>query len=214
MKKSIGFLFLFGALLAISAGEPTQETKPAVAGKVDADCPRGECCLWRLALVGSGRLEHRLEKPHNFPTGETAQGSGFFELKPLKSAGLPCDEKHMLIPEGSQLNAAIHSIHRKDDLTHVCGTFNISLQGKSIFEGEIELLHRVNTHYRPFGTDPCDAKQHLQGWLTGKGTDNSRAKGYLLRAMLVARTDPLQGGAKGYAVGDAHLNGVIIHCKQ
>jgi hypothetical protein len=216
MKRVMWLLLLVGGLMATAIAGLSQDEKkrePAPPA-VRTECPHGECCLWRLGLVTGGKLEHKLEKPHDCPTGEIAQGAGTLELKPLKSAGLPCDEKHMLIPDGSQLSAKIHTIHRKDDLAHICGTFTITFEEKVIFEGDIELMHRVNTHWGLFGTDPCDRKEHLQGWLRGKGADTGRAKGYLVRAMLVARTDPRDGGAAGYAIGETHVNGVIIRCKQ
>ena len=34
-----------------------------------------------------------------------------------------------------------------------------------------------------------------------------------VRAMLVARTTPLEGGAKGYTLSTTHVNGVIIRCE-
>ncbi len=213
MKRALCMLFLLGATVAMAIAGLAQDEKTQAA-RERADCPQGECCLWRLGLLASGKLEHKLGMPHPCPTGETSQGSGFLELKPLKSAGPPCDEMHMLIPDGSQLNAAIHTVRRKDDLAHVCGTFKISFQDKTIFEGEIELFHRINTHSAPFGPDPCDRRDHLQGWLQGKGTDTGAARDFLLCAMLVARTDPLNGGLDGYALGTTHLNGVIMRCRQ
>ena len=72
----------------------------------------------------------------------------------------------------------------------------------------------MNTHHEPFGKDPCDRKDHLQGWLLGKGAPDTKAQGYLLRAMLVARTDPLNGGTAGYAIGRANIDDVILRCEE
>jgi hypothetical protein len=178
------------------------------------DCPRGACCLWRLGLFGAGEIQFKLDRPYPCPIGNTASGSGFLAGK-LRGSGPPCDEPHGLIPEDSRINAAIHPIRRDDDLAYLCGTFTITDPNqKPIFEGNIDLMHRINTHHPPFGPDPCDRRDHLQGWLSGRGAENSRARGYLLRAMLVARTDPLDGGVRGYALGALNINGVIIKCKE
>ena len=214
MRRGVTILLLLAAgLLAGTIGGRSQDPKREPAADRD-DCPRGDCCLWRVGMETKGRLEHKLGKPHECPAGQTAFGTGFLELDPLKSDGPPCDEKHGLIPDGSKLNAAIHTVHRKDDLAHICGTFTISYQDRPIFTGDIDLMHRVNTHHDPFGKDPCDRKDHLQGWLLGKGAAESKAQGYLLRAMLVARTDPRDGGVAGYAIGRANLDGVILRCEQ
>jgi hypothetical protein len=215
MKKVMWPLYLVGALLVTAIWGLSQDAKKKEAPRAAAtECPIGEeCCLWRVGLITGGKLDHKLENAHNCDTGETAQGAGSLELKPLNSSGGACDEQK-LIPNGSQLTAATHSIHRKDDLAHICGTFKITFEEKAIFEGDIELFHRVNTHWRPFGPDPCDRKDHMQGWLRGKGAETGRAKGHLLRAMLVARTDPRDHGAAGYAIGETHIDGVIIRCKQ
>ncbi|MBI3409477.1 MAG: hypothetical protein HY040_14135, partial [Planctomycetes bacterium] len=105
MKRSTWLLLLFAGVMTASIASQAQEGQKALKPRTEA--PQGECCLWRIALDGSGVLKHKLGNPHNCPTGETAQGSGYLELKPLKSPGAPCDESHRLIPDGSQLNAAI-----------------------------------------------------------------------------------------------------------
>lgn len=211
MRRGIWVALLIGGLAVGALGGRSEDPKKEAA-PARADCPRGDCCLWRLGLETKGRLEHKLGKPHECPAGETAFGTGALVLDPLKSDGPPCDDKHGLIPDGSKLNAAIHTTRRKDDVAHICGTFTITYQDRPIFAGDIDLMHRVNTHHEPFGPDPCDRRDHLQGWLVGKGADDSKAKGHLLRAMLVARTDPLNGGANGYAIGRAYIDGVILRC--
>ena len=213
MRRGISILFLLAAgLLAATLGGRSADPKREAAAR--DDCPRGDCCMWRLGLETKGRLEHKLGRPHECPAGETAFGTGFLELDPLKSDGPPCDEKHGLIPDGSKLNAAIHTVHRKDDLAHICGTFIISYQDKPIFTGDIDLMHRVNTHHDPFGKDPCDRKDHLQGWLLGKGAAREQGPG-LLAAGDAGRADrPADGGVAGYAIGRANIDGVILKCEE
>lgn len=44
--------------------------------------------MWPPGFVTKGKLEHKLGMPYACPTGKTAWGTGFLELKPLTSAGL------------------------------------------------------------------------------------------------------------------------------
>jgi hypothetical protein len=204
-------ILICGILGAAAVGLPAQEKKPPVRPEAAADLPSGHCCLWRLSLTGTGKIEFKLDKPYSCPTGDTARGSGFVEIK-LDHTGLPCNEQK-LIPSGSHLNAAIHPVRRKDDLNYLYGTFVISDPNqKALFKGDIELMHRVDLFHKPFGSDPCDRRDHLQGWLVGAG--ENQAKGFLLRAALVARTDPLDQGQKGYAIGATNVDGVVIQCKE
>jgi hypothetical protein len=205
-------LLLVAGLLAGTIRSRSEDPKREVPAR--SDCPRGDCCLWRLGLEAAGKLEYKLGRPHECPTGETASGSGTLDLE-LKSAGPPCDESAQLIPKGSRLKATgLHVVRRKDDVAHVCGAFTIVDGDKVVWSGEIELMHRVNTHHDPFGPDPCDRKDHLQGWLRGTRATEGVANGHLLRAMLVARTRPLEGDALGKAVGPAHIDGLILKCEQ
>src|SRR5262245_19876992 len=91
--------------------KPKAGPKPATAARERDDCPRGECCLWRLGLLGEGRIQHELGPPYPCQMGDTQFGTGYLELKVRTG---PCDEPHGLIPDGSKINAAIHTLRRED----------------------------------------------------------------------------------------------------
>lgn len=182
---------------------------------VESSCPEGKCCLVRVGLRTHGEIKYEMHDSYECKIGMGAsRGSGFMKLDPLKHTDRTCDESPVFIPEGAHLNAAIHPIRRDDDLNYLCGTFTITVGERPLFEGEIELIHRLNTHTDPFGAGPCDPADQLQGWLTGKGAADGPTQGLQLRTMIVAKTEPIEGGKSGYRIQLAHLNGVILECRQ
>jgi len=203
-------ILICGILGAAAVGLPAQEKKPPVRPEAAADLPPGHCCLWRLSLTGP---EDRIQAGQavQLSDGRHRAGSGFVEIK-LEHAGLPCNEQK-LIPSGSHLNAAIHPVRRKDDLNYLYGTFVISDPNqKALFKGDIELMHRVDSFHKPFGSDPCDRRDHCRVWLVGAGEirrkDSCRAPRWW-RGQI-----PWTRGKKGYAIGATNVDGVVIQCKE
>lgn len=129
----------------------------------------------------------------------------------LVSAGLPCDQDPKLIPDGSILTASGIVIRRADGLADFTsygrGRFLIkTLEGEALFNGFIELMVRIGTHHPPFGDEPCNLENHIEGWLVGLGV--TKLKEVCLRAFMVAtgtidlkETTPITKGT---------LNGVLI----
>jgi hypothetical protein len=208
-------LLLAAGLLTLGGGSPGEEKK-AEAAKLAIDVPgvpEGKCCLWRLQKPGEGRLVHQLGDPYECKSGKTARGPVTrFQVK-LHLGNRTCDERPDLIPDGSRLVAKGNVIRRQDDLAHILGKFEIIRgQGPVVFVGYFEATQRLSVCHAPFGTDHCDPRDRLQGWLVGQG--EGPAKGFTLRALLTARTDPLDGGTNGYALGEASLDGVLVECHE
>lgn len=171
--------------------------------------------IWGLVGNAKGRIKYDLKKPYRCETGETARGAGSMELA-LFSSDQPCDESQQVIPNGSKLNAAIHPIRRDDDFAVIDDKFSIrDPKGNELFTGAVVLINRINSHYKePFGEGKCDQPDQMEGWFTGKGVEGSRAKGFELRAVFVARTRPINEGKDGYEIRTAHLAGALILCKH
>jgi len=229
MKSKLSAFVLLLALLVLGAASgwvPASDRKAqAVLREVVAaptvaipTVPDGKCCLWRLSKVGKGQLDQRLGAAYPCKLGETARGAvRRLEVK-LGTGDAHCEELPRLIPVGSWLVATdnvVHVIRRKDDLAHFSGSFRILSPDRrmTLFRGYLEAIQRISTHHnRPFGGDKCDPKDRLQGWLVGTG--DGAAKGFTLRALLIARTEPLSGGEKGYALPEVGLDGVLIECPE
>lgn len=192
------------AVSASAAGEPV------VTRRNEHDCPQGGACLTRLGLTGKGEIKHELTVSAQCEM-PTAFGSGSMQLT-LKPLDRPCHELGDELGPESLLAAAIHTQRREDDLAFLCGTFTLASSfGLILFEGSIDLMHRVNTHVQPFGNHQCNAENMLQGWLTGGRPGQAESGFPLLRAMIVARTQPVDSGKSGWRLELAHLNGVVLN---
>jgi hypothetical protein len=125
----------------------------------------------------------------------------------LTSGGAPCDQSSP-IPNGSKLKADGTIIRRADGVAHFGGTFAITSGSSTLFKGRIELMDAVGSHRpAPLGTEPCNAKTHMEGWLVGAGP----APTFTLRGMIAARIDPV-GTDGAAAIPQATIDGMIIRC--
>jgi hypothetical protein len=216
-KLAVGGLLVAAVWLMERDGPMrADEQKGAVAAKAEVcipAAPEGQCCLWRVQKLGEGRLVHRLGNPYECKNQPTARGPlEEFRLK-LRTGGPPCDEQPPIIPDGSELVAKGNSIRRQDDFAHIIGRFTITApQGSPLFAGYIEAIHRLSVCHKPFGNEPCDPRDRMQGWLVG--ASEGGATGRTLRAVLTVHTNPLMGGVNGYTLREASLDGVIVECHQ
>ena len=84
------------------------------------------------------------------------------------------------------LTADGDAILRADGFAQFTGAFMIgNPAGSESFRGSIVLLDRIGTHQPPFGTEPCNERQHVEGWLIGRGSP--RFPNHTIRALIVAR---------------------------
>jgi len=220
MRLAIGATVLAVGLLA--TGNSGQEREAPHAKAQVMDIPEnGKCCLWRLGLTARGEISHNLGDVYKCPSPEgppipTRWGGGSMRLE-LASAGRKCDESQTIIPPGSTLNARLHTYRRADEFAVLFGEFWIKDPGmKDLFTGRVELVNKINSFPIPRGNEPCDRRDQMEGWLAGTGVKDTKADGYLLRAVFAARTDPGGDGEKmiRYAIGAANLDGALIVCKE
>ncbi len=153
---------------------------------------RGNFCLWQVHKdFKKAFLSPKLDNP--YPCGKEKPidtQRGILKLGfELVSAGPPCDQDPTVIPDGSILTASGTVIRRADGLATFVSTgrgrFLIkSPIGVSLFTGFIALMVRIGTHHPPFGQEPCNLENHIEGWLVGLGVNELKA--ISLRALIVA----------------------------
>ena len=168
---------------------------------------RQKACLWRVQKEGkAGLLKFKLDPPHRCEHGtmkfDTAEGVGDLELK-FRNGGTPCDElaavNPNVFPAGSLLVVNDGTFIRREAVNpqqhrsaFYSGKFAIKdPDGGILFQGLLEAVLGISPNHAPlpptFGNEPCDRRDRLEGWVEGKGVGN--AKGFDLRAVLVARID-------------------------
>jgi hypothetical protein len=175
---------------------------------------KGDCCLARVHKTSvDGSRTVKFGTAYVCKVGDkvhkTARGPATLRI-PLVPGSKTCDELPKVIPDGSLLEAKGVLTRRLDDgFSHFIGTFTIKKGATVLFKGTIETIDNISTHHKPFGTDPCDKRHHLQGWLVGAGVTPATAR-YTLRALLEANIDAGAGNTE--AIAPFGLNGVLIEC--
>jgi hypothetical protein len=204
---------LLGALLlalpwraSLGQGEPAATAPAAAAPGV----PDRDCCLVRLNKgieKDSFRKDH-LDREYKCPSGLTTRGKTEFQIHFTKGE-TPCDENPQLIPPNSVLHAEGTTIRRADGFSHFHGDFTIAAKvGKDmkevvLFKGQLEVIGKCG----PEGK--CALKDHMMGWLTGKGVTSANSR-FNLRAVLDATYFEGKDGKTIITTG--HINGVAIDC--
>jgi hypothetical protein len=166
----------------------------------------GNCCLWQVHKTANGSRTV-LPVPGNICVGApTQRGTQTISIVDMISAGLPCDQRPDLIPNGSDLTANGVIIRRGDGLASFTGMFTITSPANVVlFHGRIELMERVGTHHPPLGPEPCNPENHVEGWLVGNG--GGGLANYCLRALYVASVLPVPDQPAGLR---GSLDGVIV----
>ncbi len=170
----------------------------------------GDCCLWQVHKIANGERTVKLDPAYHCNPGlvDTQRGTLTVRAIDMISAGPPCDQRPELIPNGSDLNASGVVIRRADGLANFTGPFTItSPAGAVLFDGRIELMDRVGTHHPPFGGEPCNPENHVEGWLVGRG--KGVLANYCLRALYVASVLPVPTKPDSLR---GSLDGVIVQC--
>ena len=142
-------------------------------------------CLWRVHKLVDG--ERNATPQQSYDCGHVPMGSGWLTISAsLTSAGLPSDEWSDFLPDGSSLNGGGTIIRRRDGLADFSGMFTITSPTNAIiFSGIIELMDRVGTHHPPFGMEPYNPPNHIEGWLVGSDGPTPPSR-FSLRALFVA----------------------------
>ena len=216
----------FGAIIALglmafiwgcdnaedTTSSPTVESRdveastPAAPALIDA--APVERCLWQIHKIAKGERQARLGEPYVCDTGKTVSGKMKLRLV-LESGGRPCDQNPALVPNGTVLSAEGHVTVREDGFAHFAGRFAIRAPGGDVlFRGTMDLLDRVGTHHAPFGSEACNEKGHLEGWLEGHGS--RRLPNHRLRAVIAAEVGPLSTEAVSQPILRASINGTLI----
>jgi hypothetical protein len=168
-----------------------------------------QCCIWQIHKKAEGERFLDLGAPYGCDTGEVSRGVARLRVK-LASAGAPCDQDPLPIPDGSRLEARGSVVRRVDGLTDFTGRFTIvAPTGQVLFRGAIELFDRIGTHHAPFGTEPCNPQSHVEGWLVGAG-NATVFPNHMLRALFVARGEMPKPGGPYALLGS--LDGVLLKC--
>lgn len=110
---------------------------------------------------------------------------------------LACDEVSEVWPS-TQLTAKGITVVRADAFAHFLGTFSIVRKRPPepdipFFKGTLELIGRIGSHQTL--AESCDAEDHIEGWLVGRGQRAMRK--YTLRAVIVAH-GKLTGGTHAF----------------
>lgn len=101
-----------------------------------------------------------------------------------------CDESDKLLPSGF-LSARGETFLRDDGFAHYLGRFTIVKKGFGLpdvpmFSGIVELIGRSGSH-QALG-EACDEKEHVEGWLIGRGIAGGPAEKYALRVAVVGQS--------------------------
>jgi hypothetical protein len=186
------------------------------------EVPSKACCLWRFEKEAKGeRTFAKPQLPSKCPNGKsTTQWPTKIVLR-LAPGNKPCDETAAMVPNGSVIEAEGITIHRGDGVAHFHSHKLVIRKpnGQVISaNGRMELLDRVNTRHSPFGQEPCNAPNHVEGWLVASwsagvaGEPTGQADTFTLRAQIVGVSPTpaeLHPGTVGFRAG---LDGVILDC--
>jgi hypothetical protein len=184
------------------------------------EVPSKPCCLFRFEKEAAG--ERTFEKPQlasNCPGGKgTEQWATKIVLR-LAPGNKPCDETAAFVPNGSVVEAEGVTIHRGDGVAHFHSLKLILRKpnGQVLsVNGCMELLDKVNTRHPPFGQEPCNTKDHVEGWLVASWTEGvagepkGKADTFTLRAQIVG-TSPTPAEMRAGTVGfKASIDGVVL----
>jgi len=166
----------------------------------------GNCCLWQVHKIANGDRTVQPVPGNICLAAPTQRGALTIRFTDMISAGLPCDQRPDLIPNGSDLTANGVIIRRGDGLANFTGMFTITSPANVVlFHGRIELMERVATHHPPFGAEVCNLENHVEGWLVGNGGPG--LANYCLRALYVASVLPVPGKPAGLR---GSLDGIIV----
>jgi len=173
--------------------------------------PTGNCCLWQIHKMAKGERRVQFGTPYNCNNGQTTRVSTEFKLT-LTSEGVPCDQPGLnVIPNGSVLEAKGNTIKRTNGLAHFFGDFTIrNPNNQVLFRGTIEAIDSVGTHHPPLGNEACNRRDHLEGWLVGRGAPPS-LQNFTLRALIVAKAPRLRPNIPIREVSGS-IDGVLIEC--
>jgi hypothetical protein len=186
---------------ATSTGTPVPRIPRTVAA-VPANC-----CLWQVSKTATGQRTLTYAAPYECDTGQTARAATQIRLGFVTAP--PCDQDPTLLPPGSKLEASGNTIRRADGFAVFTGTFTIrDAAGAALISGTMELVDRIGSHQAPFGSEPCDPKNHQEGWLSGEGTGSFSS--FRLHAAIAAQ-GPLPA-ASGPQSLQVRMIGALVKC--
>jgi hypothetical protein len=170
--------------------------------------PGMESCILRVARTFDGVIE---SSPRGRPYACDHEGEATTYRLTTRvtlriTLALECDECWSIWP-ATQLRASGTTSARDDGFAHFVGRFTIVrlTPGKRdvpYFKGVMELIARIGSHLK--AGERCDAKNHLEGWLIGRG--QRPLSRHVLRAVIVARGNLSEGTA---AVSDTSVNKLV-----
>lgn len=157
--------------------------------------PRQNYCIYRVNRVFDGTFEGSRGRSYPCGTRIVGQVTSFPTAIAWRTSPMyTCDESEAIWP-ASMLIARGTTIIRPDEFAHFIGQFSIVKreEGKPdvlYFEGRLELIGRSGSH-QALG-EICDAEEHIEGWLIGRGLQPVLS--YTLRAVIVAKAKLSKGG--------------------
>lgn len=154
--------------------------------------PHTDYCILRVNRTFDGVFEGQEETPwyHCDETATTRFNAGI-TWKITAAPG--CDESEKVLP-GGLLTSRGTTFLRRDGFAHYLGRFRIAnTDDVTLFTGTLELIGRIGSH-QLLG-EPCDAREHVEGWLVGRG--EGPAERYMLRVVVVGEA-VLEPGVHGF----------------
>jgi len=144
-------------------------------------------CIFRVNRSFDGTFEGR-EPEAKYRCDETGTVRFNAAVTWRVTASLLCDESETLLPSGL-LTGRGEAFLRGDGFAHYLGRFMIvkkelNQPDVTMFNGTMELIGRIGSH-QALG-EPCDAKEHVEGWLIGRGV--GPAERYTLRVVVVGES--------------------------
>jgi len=159
--------------------------------KIPGISPGVNYCILRVDRTFDGMFESSQSgRPYQCGTGHPKKTIRCpTELTWRVTTPLACDECASIWPS-TQLQAKGINIARADGFADFVGKFDIVKKAMGqpdvlYFSGTIELISRSGSH-QILG-EACDEKQHMEGWLVGRGF--GPASKFSLRAVIVARAE-------------------------
>lgn len=168
----------------------------------------GEFCLSQVHKKLSGEWtpvdQHG---SYDCPGGKTMRGWVTLKFSVVSITGR-CDPEPELIPNDSVIEVlSAPYILRDDGLLDLVGRFILKSpppRPTQLFSGTIELMERIGTHHRPYGSEECNEKDHFEGWMVGLG--GAKRPNQCLRALLVLRRIVEESGGRLEGI----LNGICL----
>lgn len=143
-------------------------------------------CIFRVNRSFDGTFEGRdPEAKYRCDEQGTARFNAEVTWRITASPG--CDESDKLLPTGF-LTSRGETFLRDDGFAHYLGHFVIVYKefgqpDVPMFDGILELIGRIGSH-QALG-EACDAREHVEGWLIGRGIAGGPAEKYMLRVVVV-----------------------------